>query len=418
MSNTDLSRRDFLKMSTLSAWSLGLPAWMPRLAFAPQGVDPQGDILTCLFLRGGADGLNVIIPQFEEEYYRLRPDIKIPESKNGDDQTAIDLDGRFALHPALKPLKDAWDAGQLAIVHATGSPDPTHSHFDAMDYMERGTPGEKTIPTGWIGRHLQSAPWNNSSPLRAIGMGGVRQAALRGPVPVTSLQSIADFHLQGDQSQLEGLQEALAQLYEVEGGLATEAKATFGAMDLMAQVDVNEYSPASGAKYPDGDFGLALQQIAQLAKAEVGLEVACLDLGGFDTHANQGNVQGVLAGLLAQFAQGLSAFHLDLMDQSRNIVVITMSEFGRRVAQNGSTGTDHGHGDFMFALGKGVNGGKIYTEWPGLSPEQLYGPGDLQVTIDYRDILAELVSHRLGNADNLESIFPGYSPDMKDIFSP
>ena len=419
MNTNTLSRRDFLNLSSsgLAAWALGLPSWMPRLAFSPQGVEPASDILVCIFLRGGLDGLNAVIPQFEADYYRLRPELKIPESKGGEDQTAIDLDGKFALNPALRPLKDIWDAGHLAIVHAAGSPDPTHSHFDAQDYMERGTPGEKTISTGWIGRHLQSAPWQNTSPLRAIGMGGVRQTSLRGPMPVTSLQSIADFHLQGNTQELARLQQTLADLYRLDSGLSEAAENTLGAIDLLGEIDVASYTPANAAQYPDDDYGLALKQVAQLAKAEVGLEIACIDLGGFDTHAGEGSLEGALSGLLAGLAQGMAALYTDVRDTHRKVTLIAMSEFGRRVAENASGGTDHGHGNVLFTLGQAVNGGKVYTDWPGLSPEKLYGPGDLDVTIDFRDVLAELVAKRLGNAGNLGQVFPDYAPEMRGIYA-
>jgi uncharacterized protein (DUF1501 family) len=418
MSYTTLSRRDFLKLTSCgyAAWSLGLPTWTPRLAFAPQGVESPADVLVCIFLRGGLDGLNAVPPMFEAEYYRKRPELAVPENQSGDESTSIDLDGRFGLHPALAPLKDVWDAGHLAIIHAVGSPDPTHSHFDAMDFMERGTPGEKSIPTGWIGRHLNTAPWQNESLLRAVGMGGIRQTSLRGPVPVTSLQSIADFHLQGDVSQLASLQQTLSSLYETGGDLAQAAQNTLDAIEILSRVDVSSYDPGNAAEYPEGEFGLALSQVAQLAKAQVGLEVACIDIGGFDTHANEGVTEGILPSLLGEFGNGLKALYLDTRDLSQEVTVIVMSEFGRRLAENASRGTDHGHGNIMLTLGPGVNGGAVYTQWPGLSPEQLYGPGDLDVTTDFRDVLAELVTRRLANAVSVAEVFPGYTPDLKGIY--
>jgi len=374
--DTKLTRRDFLKVSTtgLAAWTMDAPSWAPRLAFTPQGEELGGDILVCVFLRGGMDALNAVIPQFEDEYYRLRPSLAIPESKSGDEGSAIDLDGKFGLHPALRPLKDVWDDGQLAIVHAVGSPDPTHSHFDAMDYMERGTPGEKGSSTGWIGRHLLSAPWGGDSPFRAVGMGGVRQTALRGPVPVTSLQSIADFHLQGDPREIISIQETLASLYTLEGSLAEAADNTLGAVGILERFKVADYAPEKGVEYHEGEFGLAMKQVAQLAKTGVGLEAACVDMGGFDTHANQGGAQGNLAGLLETLAQGLAAFYHDMRHQSQTYSVVTMSEFGRRAEENGNAGSDHGHGGVMFTLGSGAVGGQVYTDWPGLAPETLYGP--------------------------------------------
>ena len=257
-----ISRRNFLKVAGgLGAWAVAPdavthPSWMPRMAFAPPGVEPKGDILVAIFQRGGMDGLNAVIPHGDADYYHLRSSLAIPQPASGNDQSGIDLDGFFGLHPALRPLKDLWDAKALAIVHAVGSPDPTHSHFDAMDYMERGTPGEKQIATGWIGRHLQTAPWQNSSPVRAIGMGGIMQASLRGPVPVTTLQSIANFHLQGRTQDLARIQQTLASLYGFGSNLDAAATNTFSAVDLLAGIDVANYSPANGAVYPKTEFGI------------------------------------------------------------------------------------------------------------------------------------------------------------------
>ena len=413
MMDTQVSRREFLKLAGSLAVAPALPSWMPRMAFAPQGVEPPGDILVVVFQRGGMDGLSAVIPHGDENYYQYRRALAIPEPQGGKDQTGIDLDGFFALHPALRPLKDVWDEKDLAIVHAVGSPDPTHSHFDAMDYMERGTPGEKSIPTGWIGRHLKTATWQNDSPFRAIGMGGVMQAALRGPVPVTTLQSIADFHLQGGTDQLDEIRARLASLYTLGSGLDNQAAETFDAVDILSKIDVANYTPAVNAAYPETEFGMAMMQVAQIAKAEIGLEVACVDIGGWDTHNQQGQLDGELPALLGELAAGLSSLYHDLGDRAKRVTVVTMSEFGRRVYENGSSGTDHGHGNCMFVLGGGVNGGKVYGEWPGLAQEQLYGPGDLNITSDYRDILGEVVEKRLKNP-NVAEIFPNYT-DWKDL---
>jgi uncharacterized protein (DUF1501 family) len=411
--NTQISRRDFLKVAGSFAVAPALPTWMPRMAFAPQGVEPPGDILVVVFQRGGMDGLNAVIPHGEGHYYDHRSALAIAEPEDGSDQTGIDLDGFFGLHPSLRPLKDLWDEKTLAVVHAVGSPDPTHSHFDAMDYMERGTPGEKSIPTGWIGRHLQTAPWQNESPFRAIGMGGVMQAALRGPIPVTTLKSISDFHLQGDVSQLTEIRATLESLYSLGSTLDEEAVETFSAVDILDRIDVNNYTPSGGAAYPETEFGMAMKQVAQIAKAEIGLEVACVDIGGWDTHNQQGQLQGELPTLLGEFSSGLASLYHDLGDRAKNVTIVTMSEFGRRVKENASDGTDHGHGNCMFVLGGGVNGGKVYGEWPGLAPEQLFEGIDLDITTDYRDVLGEVVEKRLKNPA-LSEIFPTYT-DWKNL---
>ncbi len=409
------SRRDVLRAATgLGSWAVApdaasYPAWMPRMAFAPPGVEPQGDILVAIFQRGGMDGLNAVMPLGDADYYRLRPTLAIPEPAAGSDQSGIDLDGFFGLHPALRPLKDLWDARSLAIVHAVGSPDPTHSHFDAMDYMERGTPGEKQIATGWIGRHLQTAPWQNQSPFRAIGMGGIMQASLRGPVPVTTLQSIANFHLQGRLQDLARIQQTLASLYAQGSSLDTAAATTFSAVDMLAGLNVSTYTPAGGAVYPETEFGMACKQVAQIAKAQIGMEVACIDIGGWDTHKQEGAVDGELPKLLAELASGVAALYHDLGDLAKRVTLVTMSEFGRRAYENGSAGTDHGHGNVMFLAGGNVNGGKVYGDWPGLSKDKLYATGDLAVTTDFRDVLGEIVQKRLGNPNNLAQIFPEYT---------
>jgi uncharacterized protein (DUF1501 family) len=409
------SRRNFLKLATgLGAWAAApdavkYPAWMPRMAFAPPGVEPPGDILVAIFQRGGMDGLNAVIPHGDADYYHLRSALAIAEPASGTDTTGIDLDGFFGLHPALRPLKDLWDDKALAIVHAVGSPDPTHSHFDAMDYMERGTPGEKQIATGWIGRHLQTAPWHNDSPFRAIGMGGIMQASLRGPVPVTTLQSIADFHLQGRTQDLARIQQTLAALYNQGSNLDAAAATTFSATDLLAGIDVTHYTPAGGAAYPETEFGMACKQVAQITKAQIGMEIACIDIGGWDTHNHEGGLDGELPTLLGELAGGVAALYHDLGDLAKRVTLVTMSEFGRRAYENDSGGTDHGHGNVMFVAGGSVNGGKVYGDWPGLAQDKLYATGDLAVTTDFRDVLGEIVQKRLGNPDNLAQIFPEYT---------
>ena len=411
--NTQISRRDFLKLATSFAVAPALPAWMPRMAFAPQGVEPAGDILVVVFQRGGMDGISAVIPHGDPHYYENRSALAIPEPEDGSDKTGIDLDGFFGLHPSLRPLKDLWDEKTLALVHAVGSPDPTHSHFDAMDYMERGTPGEKSIPTGWIGRHLQTAPWQNESPFRAIGMGGVMQAALRGPIPVTTLKSISDFHLQGDVSQLTEIRARLESLYNLGSTLDGDAVETFNAVNILDKIDVNNYTPSGGVAYPETEFGMAMKQVAQIAKAEIGLEVACVDIGGWDTHNQQGQLEGELPTLLNEFSSGLASLYHDLGDRAKRVTIVTMSEFGRRVKENASNGTDHGHGNCMFVLGGGVNGGRVYGQWPGLAPENLFDGIDLNITTDYRDVLGEVVEKRLKNPA-LAEVFPTYM-DWKNL---
>ncbi|MBI1802660.1 MAG: DUF1501 domain-containing protein, partial [Chloroflexi bacterium] len=358
----DLTRRNlFKKTGIIALGALAWPAWMPRIALAAKDAPLKGDTLVCIFQRGGMDGLNAVVPHGEKAYYAARDALAIPQPKVGDAQAAIDLDGFFGLHPNLRPFKDLYDARALAIVHAAGSPDPSHSHFDAMDYMERGTPGEKAIPTGWLARHLQATASSNKSPFRAVGMGSMLQAALRGPVPATALQSIADFHLRGGGAELKNFQASLASLYSGSDLIEMEGTQTLDAMTMLAKVTNSAYQPAHSAKYPDGNFGKALMTVAQLIKADLGVEIACVDIGGWDTHATQGGVEGgELPRLLQEFSQGISAFYADMQDYMKKITLVSMSEFGRRLQENNSKGTDHGHGNVMFVLGGGVNGGKVY----------------------------------------------------------
>lgn len=409
MNDLTTTRRDLLKRTgVLAMGMLAWPGWMPRIALAPQDAATQGDILICIFQRGAADGLNLVVPHGDKNYYSARDTLAIKEPKSGDAQSAIDLDGFFGLHPSLRPFKDIWDAGKLAIVHAVGSPDPTHSHFDAMDFMERGTPGEKSMPTGWIGRHLKQMASTNRSPFRAVGMGTLLQQALRGPVSATALQGISDFHLRGDNKQVERFQQALASLYDGDGFIEQEGQQTLQTMRDLAKIAQNNYAPANSVKYPDGPFGRGLQTVAQLIKSGMGLEVACVDLGGWDTHVQQGGADGQMPRLMDEFSRGLAAFYADMQDEMKRITIVTMTEFGRRLQENTSHGTDHGHGSAMFVMGGGIKGGKVYGDWPGLAKDNLYGPGDLAITTDFRDVLGEIVQKRLASS-NLAAVFPNYS---------
>lgn len=403
-------RRDILRKTGVVAMGMmAWPLWMPRVALAAADTPTQGDTLVCIFQRGAADGLNLVVPHGDKDYYAHRETLALALPKASDPNAAIDLDGFFGLHPLLRPLKAIYDAGALAAVHAVGSPDPTHSHFDAMDFMERGTPGEKSIPTGWIGRHLAQVANNNQSPFRAVGMGTLLQQSLRGPIPATALQSIADFHLAGNPKQIAPVQTALASLYEGDGFIETEGTQTLQAMRDLAKIASNNYTPANGANYPSTPYGKSLATVAQLIKAGMGLEVACVDIGGWDTHVQEGTTtDGQMPKLIGEFADGLAAFYTDMQDQMKHITVVTMSEFGRRVQENSSHGTDHGHGNVMFVMGGGINGGKVYAEWPGLAKDDLYGPGDLAITTDFRDVLGEIVQKRLLDTD-LAAVFPGYS---------
>ncbi len=412
---TTVTRPELLQSIASAPAQIDWPAWMPRMAFAPRQAAPCGDTLVVVFLRGAADALNIVIPHGEEAYYSLRPTLNIPrpdDARSGPGERTIDLDGFFGLHPSMDPLLPAWQAGHLAVIHACGAPDASRSHFRAMELMERGVEDEKGPASGWIGRHLASLDTGNTSPLRAIGLGEMTQRSLHGSVPVTALRSIADFHLGGDLRAAAQMQSALATLYAGDDELSVVGQETLEILGTLEKLNPANYRPGSDVIYPESDFGVGLRQVAMLVKAEVGLEVAAIDLGGWDTHFAQGGSQGLMAGLLSNLAEGLAAVHRDLQDHTDQLSIVVMTEFGRRAHENASLGTDHGHGGIMLLMGGELHGGKVHSEWPGLEDGQLFGPGDLAVTTDYRDVLAEICRKRLNN-NALDVIFPGFKATMR-----
>jgi len=390
-----------------------IPTWMPRLSFAPVNTAPRGDTLVVVFLRGAADVLNMVVPHGEDTYYHLRPSLGIArpdDSKKKKEERALDLDGFFGFHPNMSPLLQAWQSEQLAIIHACGAPDESRSHFKSMELMERGVGDERGPASGWIGRHLATLNTGNSSPLRAVGMGTHPQRSLSGSVPVSALRSIADFHLGGDSRAVQQMRSALETVYADD----ILGQDTLSIMDTLQTLDPLTYKSARDAKYPETEFGLALKQTAMLIKAEVGLEVSAIDVGGWDTHFAQGSASGQMPNLMKDLAEGLAAFHADMFDHMNHLTTVTMSEFGRRASENGSLGTDHGHGSMMMVLGGNVDGGKVHGQWPGLGEGQLIGPGDLAVTTDYRDVLSEVLPKRLNNPATNE-IFPEYQPKILNV---
>ena len=389
-------------------------SWMPRLAFAPHNVAPRGDTLVVIFLRGAADILNMVVPHGEEAYYAMRPTLGVARpDDNGKkkEERVLDLDGFFGFHPSMNALLDSWHSNQLAIIHACGAPDESRSHFKAMELMERGVASVTSggPASGWIGRHLATLNTGNSSPLRAVGMGTRPQRSLSGSVPVSALRSIADFHLGGDPRALQQMRAALNVVYE-DDALGQD---TLSIMDTLQQLDPTN-SQSTNSQYPNSEFGLALKQTAMLIKAEVGLEVSAIDVGGWDTHFAQGSTIGIMPNLMKDLADGMAAFHADMQEHMKNLTVVTMSEFGRRASENGSLGTDHGHGSMMMVMGGNVDGGKVHGEWPGLEDGQMIGPGDLAVTTDYRDVLSEVLQKRLNNPAT-DQIFPDYVPIMRNL---
>jgi uncharacterized protein (DUF1501 family) len=406
-----ISRRVFVKSGGVALFSLGLdPLFLARAAYG--AVHPtirQSDhpTLVCLFQRGAVDGLNMIVPHGEELYYRERPRIAVPAKE------VVDLDGHFGLHPSLASLKPLWDSGSLAAIHAIGSPDSTRSHFDAQDYMESGTPGVKATPDGWLNRYCQHDREHQSTPFRAVAFGPQLPRILAGSAPSLAIDDLQAFGLRAPQEAVrDRLTRAFEALYEgsATGLLASSSQEGFEAVQTLKRVDPTRYQPANGADYPRGRLGRSLLQIAQLIKADVGVRIAFADVSGWDTHVNQGASEGQLAARLQELGDGLAAFARDLGEGMRDVVVLTMSEFGRTIRENGNSGTDHGHATAMFALGGPVNGGKVLGKWPGLDPAQRFEGRDVAVTTDFRDLFGEILVRHLGAAD-LAPVFPGYAVD-------
>ncbi len=412
--STGLTRRIFLRGSAVVMAGVGAaPGWLTRAA---DGASGKRKILVAIFQRGAADGLNVVVPFGDKRYYDLRPTIGIPAPSgqnsaplppNGlpigvNGPNAIDLDGHFGLNPALQPLKALWDKQQLAICEATGSPDSTRSHFECQDQMESGTTGKATSD-GWLNRALLP-PGPQTSPLRAIATGNQLPRTLRGSRPAIAIKDLQQYQT-GNQDTANILEAMYKGTTDAQVGRA--GNDTFAAMKMVRTINQQPYTPQNNAQYQQGgELGQSLQQIARLIKADVGVEAAFAEIGGWDHHQNENNQ---LSNLLRAFSTALLAFSQDMGDRMEDIVLVTMSEFGRTAQENGDSGTDHGHGDLMMVLGGPVKGGKVYGQWPGLEKEQLFEGRDLAVTTDYRDVLSELVSGHLGQK-NLAQVFPGFDP--------
>jgi uncharacterized protein (DUF1501 family) len=403
-----ISRRVFLKDGAFALVTLGFaPSFLARTAFA-EGRSARAKQLVAIFQRGAVDGLSVVVPFGEGDYYRLRPTIALARPGSGSN-ASIDLDGFFGLNPRMAPLKRLWDGNQLAIVHACGSPDATRSHFDAQDYMETATPGVKSTGDGWLNRYLQARHVESSTPFRAVSLTGQVPRVLQGSSPALAFSQVGQFGIRAGMST-EAVNSSFEALYASAADriLKGTGREAFDAMKMLKTTDPSKYQPENGADYPRSPFGQALRQIAQLIKADVGVEVAFADVGGWDTHVNQGSSQGQLAGRLDDFSRGIAALTTDLGDRLADTVVLTMSEFGRAVAENGNRGTDHGHGNAMFVIGGDVRGGRVYGKWPGLSQDKRFEGRDLAVTTDFRDVFGEIVVRHLGVTD-ARPIFPGYA---------
>ena len=402
-----LTRRFFLKSSGLALVSFGVaPKALLRSVYAADGRGRR-KTLVVVFQRGACDGLNTVVPYGEPLYRQLRPTIAVPAPRGGDKESALDLDGHFGLHPALAPLLPSFQDGTLAVVHAVGSPDNTRSHFDAQDFMESGTPGVKSTEDGWMNRHLQCTPEPGATPFRAVSLTPTLPRSLAGRAPAVAMANINGFNLRPAAGP--GVAQGFEDMYAgaVRDVLHGTGQETFEAIAFLKKTDPSRYTPAPGASYPRGRYGDSLKQIAQLVKADVGIEMAFTEVGGWDHHAAEGGVQGQLAVRLRELGQTLAAFQRDLGDRMQDVVLVTLTEFGRTVRENGNRGTDHGHASVSFVMGGGVRGGSVHGRWPGLAPDRLYEGRDLAITTDFRDLLGEVLARHMG-AQDLGKVFPGF----------
>jgi uncharacterized protein (DUF1501 family) len=406
-----LNRRILLKSSGLALVAGGfLPNVFVRMAKA--GTPARKRVLVAIFQRGAVDGLNVVVPYGEKTYYDARPTIAVPRAGSAED-AALDLDGFFGLHPSLAPLVPFYKEGSAAFVHAAGSPNATRSHFDAQDFMESGTPGVKSTSDGFLSRAVAEKKADKASPLRAVALSPALPRILAGSAGAVAMTSVANFGIRAG-AQTSAVSESFESMYAetVAGTLGGTAKESFDAMRLLKASDPTKIPTENDAEYPRGSFGNNLKQIAQLIKADVGLEVAFTDVGGWDTHAGEGGAEGHLSNRLRDYAQAIASFARDLGSRMADVTLVTMSEFGRTVQENGNRGTDHGHANVMLLLGGGVKGGRVHGKWPGLDSSHLYENRDLAVTTDFRDVFAEILAKRMG-IKNLASVFPNYELDPK-----
>jgi uncharacterized protein (DUF1501 family) len=407
------------RRSVLITAAMGLAAWAgvrSALANVTLGAGQEdGNVLVFLFLRGGADGLNMVVPYRESEYYKARPNLSIaaPNDRRYPERArAVDLDGFFGLHPSLTPLSPIFSSGELSIVHACGSNDQTRSHFEAMSTVERGAAQGHSGPgDGWLARHLMTKA-GSDSPLRAVAFSETMPDSLRGATKAIAIPNLDAYSLRGGE-------EFESQLEEVYGGkdqVRHSGRQTIAALRSLRSLDPKGYRAENGAVYPKSDLGEALRQVACLIRGNLGLEIACLDRGGWDTHVTQGADVGWQAIQLSDVAAGIAAFHRDMGREMKRVTLVMMSEFGRRVAENAGLGTDHGRGGPMFLIGGGLRAAKVYGAWPGLAPSQLDEVGDLRVTTDYRTVLAEVLQKRMSNP-NLADLFPGLPPTSLNVLT-
>jgi len=396
-----IGRREFVTRAGLAGLGLAVG---PRLLFSTaRAAEEPAPVLVVLFQRGGMDGLSAVVPYADPDYGKLRKTTRIAAPKKGDANTAVRLDGRFGLHPSLGSLAADYAAKRLAVIHAVGSRDSTRSHFDAQDYMETGTPGVKGTRDGWINRYLQTLVSDRRETFRAVSTTATLPRSMKGDARALAIQSFATFTMGGR----EFLGNAFADMYRRggDGVVHQSGREALDAIERLKRVKPTTFTPRHGAEYPRGRVGQQMLMVAQMIRADLGLRVAFMDCGGWDTHLNQGGATGGLANRLREVGDSLHAFATDLGDRMRHVVAITMTEFGRTAKENGTNGTDHGHASCSFVLGGEVKGGRVYGRWPGLSTGKLWQKRDLAVTTDFRDVVSEVLSKHMG-AKDLGTVFP------------
>lgn len=417
-----LTRRTLLSMGLGGMATMALPAWLPKVAMAPSYRSASRDVVVALFLRGGMDGMSMCIPHGDKDYYTLRPNIAVPQPSSSASAKAIDLDGFFGMHPSMAPLKPFWDNGNLAFVHATGGvPDNwTRSHFDAQRWMELGKPNDLSITNGWLGRHLATIPAVVAgSNLRGVTLSNTIDLSMTGDPDTVAVDGLGYYGYSGgfyDNSN-EILANIKATYAQTSDPLKSRAAAATAVIDILQSLNYNSYVPSNGALYDDNSYlAQGFKAAACLIKGQVGVEAIALDYGGWDTHNQEGVIGGDYDGNITELASAMNAFWTDLSAANQtNVITVAMSEFGRNAGENASQGTDHGYGGAMLLLGGAVKGKQVYAKWPGLAADKLYEGQDLMITTDYRDVLADIVSKRLGNSAALGQVFPGYTPNALDL---
>jgi uncharacterized protein (DUF1501 family) len=412
-----LTRRAFVGAAAGVVAATTMPAWLPKVVLAQSA--SSRDIIVSVFLRGGADGLSMVYPFTDTNYYAGRPTIAIPQPDSSLANRGVALNAQFAISNAMSSLVPAYQAGNLLVVHGAGLVNTTRSHFDAQRFIEVGKAADPNLVTGWLGRHLAtSAPMRSNAPLRALGLSQGLQRTLVGAPKTLPIPNPATFGLGGSAATVSERATWLRSDYTAtDTSIGAPALDALNTLSLLTSINFNGYAPAGGAVYPNSGFGRAMRSASALIKADVGIEAIQVDVGGWDTHSAQSPLIGGMSRSMTDLAQSLAAFHADTLTGgvSYKVTVVVISEFGRNVRENGSLGTDHGRGSCMFVMGPGIAGGRVLTNgWVPLARENLEAGQDLRVTIAHRDVLAEIVSRRLGNS-NLGVIFPSYVPTVRGV---